>query len=182
MYFVFKRQLSFSQVPQQLLNPVEYRRTAEQPTFCPCGFQTSQIVPDAVNEAYSRKQEHSYTGEKKTGRSIHGPRLSTDIDYRRPILRPPATTYSCQLCGEAQSPTRVAENPFPLPSCWCFLAPVQNHWGEILLILMACSPLTYCLDLSQQKKKSKSMDSKLNSFLRTPGLELSTQEGLQPTE
>lgn len=118
---------------------------------------------------------------KKTERSIHRPRLPTDIDCRRPILHLLAITYSCQLCGEAQSPTRVVENPFPLPSCWCFLAPVQNHWGEILLILMACSPSTYCLDLSQQKK-SKSMDSKPNSFLCTRDLELGTQELWQPTE
>ena len=132
-------------------------------------------------EAYSRKWEHNYAVKKKTGRSINRPSLRLFIAEDE-FCHPLVTTYSCQLCEEAQSPTLVVENPFPLLSCWCFLAPVQNHWGEILLILMACSPLTYCLDLLKQKKKSKSVDSKLNSFLRTPDLEWSTQEGLQTTE
>lgn len=125
-------------------------------------------------EAYSRKQEH-YTVKKRQGG------LLTDQAYlwiftADQFCHPLPITYSCQLCEEAQSPILVVENPFPLQSCWCFLAPVQNHWGEILLILMACSPLTYCWYLLIQEKKSKSVDSKMHSFLHTPDIELSTQK------
>lgn len=56
-------------------------------------------------------------------------------------------TYSCLLYEVAPSPTLVVENLFPLLNCWYCLVPVQSHWGEILLVQMACCPLTYCLDL-----------------------------------
>lgn len=49
--------------------------------------------------------------------------LGTDQAYLRtltaehPFCHPLVTTYSSQLCEEAQSPIPVVENPFPLPSC-----------------------------------------------------------------
>ena len=98
--------------------------------------------------------------------------MSSSSDY----LQLPALwrgTESHSGGGESFSPSELLVFPSSCPE------PLGRNFANtdgLLSINLLFGPI------KTQEEKSKSMDSKLNSFLCTPDLELSPQEGLQTTK